>query len=71
MVWSQPPNQKSGHIPKNTESKIGAPEPRANHSSVFLKNLNKVLIFGGHGGLGYSRRSFNDLYELDCENYEW
>jgi dynein heavy chain len=71
MVWSQPPNQKSGQIPKNTESKIGAPEPRANHTSVFIKTQNKVLIFGGHGGLGYSRRSFNDLYELDCESFEW
>ena len=31
--WSQPPNQKSGSEPKNTESKIGAPDPRANHSA--------------------------------------
>lgn len=71
MTWVQPPNQNSSKIPNNSESKIGAPEPRANHSSVFLKPQNKVLIFGGHGGLGYQRRAFNDLYELDCHSFEW
>jgi len=46
--WAQPPNQKSGNEPKNSESKIGAPEPRANHTANFHKG--KVYIFGGHGG---------------------
>ncbi|MCP4294100.1 MAG: hypothetical protein GY786_00645 [Proteobacteria bacterium] len=69
--WSQPPNQKSGEQPQNTESKIGAPEPRANHTSVFVKELNEILIFGGHGGVGYQRKSFNDLYALNCETFEW
>jgi len=49
--WQQPPNQRSGIEPKNTESKIGAPEPRANCSANFYKE--KVYIFGGHGGIGY------------------
>lgn len=30
-----------------------------------------MYIFGGHGGSGYQRTSFNDLYSLDCENFEW
>jgi len=30
-----------------------------------------VYIFGGHGGVGYSTKSFNDLYALDCESFEW
>jgi len=47
----QPPNQRSGGEPKNTESKIGAPEPRANCTANFFDE--KVYIFGGHGGIGY------------------
>jgi dynein heavy chain len=30
-----------------------------------------VYIFGGHGGVGYQRMSFNDLYSLDVETWEW
>nr|SYZ35238.1 PtDNAH9b [Paramecium tetraurelia] len=67
--WSQPPNQKVTGEPKNAESKIGAPEPRGNHSATFHKN--KVYVFGGHGGVGYATKSFNDLYVLDCESFEW
>ena len=32
--------------PKNSESKIGAPEPRANCTANLFKD--KVYIFGGH-----------------------
>jgi len=67
--WYQPPNQKSGNEPKNSESKIGAPEPRANCSATYHKN--KVYIFGGHGGINYQRVSFNDFYVFDCETSEW
>jgi dynein heavy chain len=67
--WQQPPNQKSGNDPKNSESKIGAPEPRANHTANFHKG--KVYIFGGHGGVGYERTAFNDLYYFDIETSEW
>ena len=31
----------------------------------------KVFLFGGHGGVNYERRSFNDLYVLDTETWEW
>lgn len=67
--WIQPPNQKSVGSPKNAESKIGAPEPRADHSCTYYNG--KVYVFGGHGGIGYSRQSFNDMYVLDTETFEW
>ena len=70
-VWRQPSNQQSGQPPQNTESKIGAPEPRANHSAIFVEDLNRVYIFGGHGGVGYSRKAFNDLHFIDTKNFEW
>lgn len=69
LQWKEPPNQKSGSEPKNTESKIGAPEPRANHSCSY--HQGKVYVFGGHGGCGYQRTSFNDMYVYDCESSEW
>lgn len=55
--------------PKNSESKIGAPEPRANCTANLFKD--KVFIFGGHGGIGYQRASYNDLYFFDVETSEW
>jgi len=72
-IWRQPPNQKSGLEPKNTESKIGAPDPRANHTATYLKSKNAVYVIAGHGGVGYSRKSFNDVYSLDVsnDNFEW
>lgn len=68
-TWSQPPNQKSSGSPKNAESKIGAPDPRADCSVTYHKG--RVYVFGGHGGVGYSRQSFNDIHALDIESFEW
>lgn len=48
-------------------SKIGGPEPRAYHSMTYYKN--KIVIFGGHGGVDYQRTAFNDLYELDLDSF--
>lgn len=68
----QPPNQKIGKKePKNTESKIGAPSPRANHTATFVPTQNKVYIIGGHGGVGYARRAFSDVHTYDVETHEW
>lgn len=50
-------------------SKIGGPEPRAYHSMTYYKN--RLVIFGGHGGVDYQRTAFNDLYELDLDTFEW
>ena len=36
-----------------------------------MKELNVIFFFGGHGGVGYQRKSFNDIYSLDCETFEW
>jgi dynein heavy chain len=70
LQWFQPPNQKSVGEPKNSWSKIGAPEPRANHTATYHKG--KVYVFGGHGGVDYKRVAFNDIYELDVENeFKW
>jgi len=53
--------------PKNAMSKIGGPEPRAYHSMTYYKD--KIVIFGGHGGVDYQRTSFNDIYELDLTTF--
>lgn len=50
-------------------SKIGGPEPRAYHSMTPYKN--RIIIFGGHGGIDYNRTAFNDIYELDLELFQW
>lgn len=71
-TWTQPTNQKLGKTtPKNTESKIGAPEPRANHTSTFVQNTGLVYVFGGQGGIGYSRKSFNDIYSYNVKTQYW
>ena len=57
--------------PKNTESKIGAPAPRANHTATYVDEHNKVYVIGGHGGVGYSRKAFDDIHSYDCETQEW
>lgn len=69
--WFQPPNQKVMTEPHNTESKIGAPEPRANHTLTYHEEIGKAFVFGGHGGIGYSRVTFNDLYSYDVRTHEW
>jgi N-acetylneuraminic acid mutarotase len=53
----------------NQESSIGAPSPRANMGSCVFKG--KVVIFGGHGGLNYERKNFNDLHTFDFETEKW
>lgn len=68
----QPANQKLGKAtPKNTESKIGAPEPRANHTATYVDTQKRVYIFGGQGGVNYTRKSFNDVYFYDTKEQEW
>jgi dynein heavy chain len=53
----------------NNASQIGAPAPRANMGSCLYKN--KIYINGGHGGLGFARTAFNDLYCFDIESEKW
>jgi dynein heavy chain len=53
----------------NSASTIGAPDPRANMGSCLYKN--KIYINGGHGGIGYARTAFQDLFCFDCETEKW
>jgi dynein heavy chain len=53
----------------NQESSIGAPSPRANMGSCVFNG--KVVIFGGHGGLNYERKNFNDIHTFDFETEKW
>jgi dynein heavy chain, axonemal len=66
-AWRRVGNEKDNT--ENLESTIGAPSPRANSSAVVYEN--KVYVFGGHGGLSFSRVAFNDLYCFDLETETW
>lgn len=55
--------------PKNQESANGGPSPRANTAGFLMDG--KIYVFGGHGGVNYARRAFNDLYTFDCETHQW
>ena len=54
---------------ENNASTIGAPDPRANMGSVFYEG--KIYIQGGHGGLGFARRAYNDIFMFDPEELKW
>lgn len=45
------------------------PAPRANHSAALYEST--MVVFGGHGGHGYQRRAFNDVWTLNLENCRW
>lgn len=47
----------------------GCPHPRGAHAAVALGG--SLLVFGGYGGPGYSRRDFNDLHALDLASWAW
>ncbi len=46
-----------------------APSPRASHSATIVGD--NLYIFGGYGGLGYSRRDLDDLHLLNLQNWTW
>lgn len=54
---------------ENAASTCGAPAPRANMGSVFFEG--KIYIQGGHGGLGFARTAFNDIFMFDPEDLTW
>ncbi|OLQ11155.1 Dynein alpha chain, flagellar outer arm [Symbiodinium microadriaticum] len=43
-----------------------APPPRSNHTTSLHEN--SVVLFGGHGGVGYQRKPFNDTWVLNLDN---
>jgi len=66
-TWTRCKDDKT--VGDNKVSPIGAPSPRANAASCFYEG--KVYIYGGHGGLNYSRISLDDVYCFDVETETW
>jgi len=48
---------------------VPVPPPRSNHTMSLVENTS--ILFGGHGGVGYQRRAFNDTWALNLENARW
>jgi dynein heavy chain len=46
-----------------------SPSPRGGHTATLIGDL--LYIFGGYGGLGYSRRDLDDLFALNLVNWTW
>eukprot|EP00919_Chromeraceae_sp_WS-2016_P002532 GHVR01006188.1.p1 GENE.GHVR01006188.1~~GHVR01006188.1.p1 ORF type:complete len:310 (-),score=56.87 GHVR01006188.1:754-1683(-) len=66
QVMMSVPCPRSGH----TSSVWTAPR-RGSISSESAKTPPRVVVFGGHGGRVYARRTFNDLHVLDMADYSW
>jgi len=49
---------------------VNIPAPRANHTLTFTMD-SQVVLFGGHGGVGYTRKAFNDSWVLNLDNDRW
>lgn len=74
MAWEQPIAAQSKFTAEGNHVAIktgmsGVPHPRGAHTASRVGNL--LYIFGGYGGIGYSRRDFNDLHTLDLEEFKW
>ena len=67
MEWKRVGGEKDNL--ENLASTIGAPSPRANTGVIILND--KVYLFGGHGGLNYSRIALKDLYCFDLKEEVW
>ena len=68
FAWKRAEGDEA-QTPRNQDSPSGAPGPRANSSATIIDN--KVYVFGGHGGVNYSRVAFNDLYSFDLDTHQW
>ncbi|CAK8995315.1 Dynein alpha chain [Durusdinium trenchii] len=58
-----------GQRDDGSASDPNAPPPRSNHTTSLHEN--SVVLFGGHGGVGYQRRPFNDTWVLNLDNQRW
>ena len=71
--WTQPNsdhNQDSNTASQLSNEKwANVPPPRGGHSATLIGE--NVYIFGGYGGLGYSRRDLDDLYALNVFTWVW
>lgn len=74
--WLQPVSTSAEVMNEVSESETGKevvieiPTPRGSHSAVLIQG-NKMLIFGGYGGSGYTRKDFNDVMALDLATWQW
>ena len=69
--WSHPDWYDPSVEPNNQPCPGGGPAPRANSAGVLYENKTKIYVFGGHGGVNFSRVSFNDLFCFDTETMAW
>jgi len=76
--WLLPCDFKSSDEEKNDEinctwnkglKRQEPPPPRGSHSACIVDNF--LIIFGGYGGSGYSRRDFNDMFALCLKTFVW
>ena len=70
--WSQPiPGQTTENegVVRLKVDWPGCPVPRGSHSAAV--SGDKLYVFGGYGGAGFTRKDFNDLCVLDLSSYQW
>ena len=47
-----------------------APAPRGLHSATLICN-DLLVVYGGYGGAGYTRRDFDDVHALCLRTWQW
>ena len=67
IIWERVQGDRD--VAPNEHSAINAPGPRANMGATL--HDGKVFIYGGHGGLNYARKAYDDIYHFDLETQEW
>ena len=74
MTWIQPLETmvdftpRGNHVPKKGASNA-IPEPRGSHTTTLVGRT--LVVFGGYGGIGYSRRDFNDVAVFELDQQQW
>jgi dynein heavy chain len=71
--WHQPnpEHNAEAQIPHQLTNIVwpNVPSPRAGHSATLVGD--NIYIFGGYGGMGYSRRDLDDLYIFNTIHMTW
>ena len=72
--WYQPPPAETSPDPTTGLPTLkrpwpGVPQPRGAHATTLVGD--KLMVFGGYGGAGFSRRDFADLHALDLNSLCW
>lgn len=73
LTWSRPGGSTASFTPRGNHivSKCHplCPSPRGAHTASVVDGV--MWVFGGYGGVGYSRRDYNDVHLFDIEAEEW